>query len=159
MLTMREKRALGEENREKVKVGELCDDLKLYIANHPTQYKDQVNPPRRLDRVKRNLGDRAAVNLRPKDIEAWLDGLINDHAQRGACKSQPNTSRHDCGIQRWFVMTQGPDFGGRRPCSKNVCLKSPSLGLNRKEPSGHRHRLVFSNETTALYNHQLRFSG
>jgi len=65
-----------------VTVGELGDDLKNYIAKHPAQYKDQVNPPRRLARIKAGLGDRYAAGLKPREIESWLDGLTNGHIQK-----------------------------------------------------------------------------
>jgi DNA-binding NarL/FixJ family response regulator len=35
----------------------------------------------------------------------------------------------------------------------------PSLVLNQQKPNGHRHRLVFSNEMTALYNHHIEGLG
>lgn len=69
-----------------VTLGELCDDLKDYISKHPTQYKDQLNPPQRLDRIKADLGNRSASSIRPKDVENWLDGLVNAHAQKGKGK-------------------------------------------------------------------------
>lgn len=86
ILTAAEKKAIQEAKASSVTLGELCDDLKVYIAKHPSQYKDQINPPRRLDRIKADLGDRPAASLKPKDIEAWLDGLTNGHSQRGKGK-------------------------------------------------------------------------
>ena len=86
ILTMAEKKVLREEKVDRVTLGELCDDLKGHINKHPTQYKDQVNPPQRLDRIKTDLGSRPAASIKPKEIEAWLDGLINLHAQRGQGK-------------------------------------------------------------------------
>jgi hypothetical protein len=80
---MPEKKVLREGRVDQISLGELCDDLKSYIKKHPTQYKDQVNPPQRLDRIKTDLGDLSAANVKPKDIEKWLDGLTNLHAQRG----------------------------------------------------------------------------
>lgn len=99
VLTLAEKRAIREENLEKVKIGELCDDLKEFIKSHPTQYKDQVNPPRRLDRIKADLGDRVAARLKSKEIEAWLDGLTNGHAQKGEGRLLSDAS-----VNRYRVM-------------------------------------------------------
>jgi hypothetical protein len=73
MLTMAERKALHEAKAKRVTVRELCDDLRLYVAKHPTQYRDQVNPPRRLDRIKADLGERSAASMKPKEIEARLD--------------------------------------------------------------------------------------
>lgn len=83
MLTTAERKAIHERRANAVSLAELCDDLKVYIKKHPTQYKDQLNPPRRLDRIKADLGTRSAASIKPKEIEAWLDGLTNNHAQRG----------------------------------------------------------------------------
>lgn len=79
LLTHAEKAARVQANLNAVTVPELCNDLKDYIAAHPTQYKDQVNPPRRLDRIKAGLGDRIASGLKPREVEAWLDCLTNRH--------------------------------------------------------------------------------
>jgi site-specific recombinase XerD len=92
ILTMAEKKVIREEKVDRITLGELCDDLKVYIKKHPTQYKDQVNPPRRLDRIKTDLGSRPAASIKPKDIEVWLDGLMNLHAQRGRGKPLADAS-------------------------------------------------------------------
>lgn len=99
ILTMAEKKALREERAAGITVGELCDDLKDYIAKHPTQYKDQLNPPRRLDRIKDELGSRVAAGLKPREIEAWLDGLTNGHTRRGKGKLLSDAS-----VNRYRVM-------------------------------------------------------
>jgi hypothetical protein len=44
ILTTAEKKALREEKASEVTIGELCDDLKNYIAKHLTQYKDRSIP-------------------------------------------------------------------------------------------------------------------
>ena len=101
ILTMAEKKALREEKASGVTVGELCDDLKDYVAKHPTQYKDQVNPPRRLNRIKEGLGDRPAADLKPREVEAWLDGLTNGHTQKAKDKGKPLA---DASVNRYRVM-------------------------------------------------------
>jgi len=45
----RKEGAEGGKGQRGLTIGELSDDLKTYIAKHLSQYKDQVNPPRRLD--------------------------------------------------------------------------------------------------------------
>lgn len=99
MLTTAERKAIREAKANAVTLGELCDDLKAYVKKHPTQYKDQVNPPRRLDRIKAELGTRSAASIRPKDVEKWLDGLTNGHAQRGSGKPLADAS-----VNRYRVM-------------------------------------------------------
>lgn len=84
-----------------VTVAELCDDLKDYIAAHPTQYKDQVNPPKRLDRIKEGLGDLHAAALKPREVEAWLDSLTNGHTQKLEKKGKPLS---DATVNRYRVM-------------------------------------------------------
>ena len=95
LLTLAEKETRRQAKLNAITLGELCDDLKVYIAKHPTQYKDQLNPPRRLDRIKADLGDHSAAKLKPKEIEAWLDGLTNGHAQKGKGKLLADASETD----------------------------------------------------------------
>lgn len=99
LLTHAEKEARRHHKLHAVTVGELCDGLKNYIAKHPTQYKDQLNPPRRLDRIKADLGTRLAASIKPREIEAWLDGLTNGHTQRGKGKLLSDAS-----VNRYRVM-------------------------------------------------------
>ncbi|WP_263377702.1 tyrosine-type recombinase/integrase [Granulicella paludicola] len=84
ILTMAEKKVLQDQKASTLKLAELCDDLKKYIVRHKTQFKDQLNPPRRIDRIKADLGEISAASLKSKDVESWLDGLMNGHVQRGA---------------------------------------------------------------------------
>lgn len=98
VLTMAEKRALRDEKANRITLAELCDDLKVYIAEHKTQYRDQVNPPRRLDRIKADLGNHLAGGIKPREIEARLDGLTNGHAHKG--KGKPLS---DASVNRYRV--------------------------------------------------------
>lgn len=86
LLSFAEKRAREEARAQSITLAELCDDLKAFVKSHPTQYKDQLNPPRRLDRIRCDLGHRPAAAVKAKEIEAWLDGLTNGHQQKGRGK-------------------------------------------------------------------------
>ena len=99
VLTMSERKAIREEWADKVRISELCDDLKAYVQSHQTQYKDQLNACRRIDRIKVELGDWVAAKLRPKDVEVWLDGLTNGHVQRGQGRLLSDAS-----VNRYRVM-------------------------------------------------------
>jgi hypothetical protein len=44
LLTMAKRKALHGLKASTLTLGELCDDLKVYIAKHPTQFKDQLKP-------------------------------------------------------------------------------------------------------------------
>jgi integrase len=53
--------------------GDLCDGLITHIAKNPTEYKDQRNPPQRINRIKETFGDRQAASIEPHEIAEWLD--------------------------------------------------------------------------------------
>jgi hypothetical protein len=95
LLTMEEKKAIRADRDTSVTLGELCDDLKVCIAEHPTQYRDQVNPPRRLDRIKAGLGDKPASSLKPREVEAWLTDsqTVTRKGEKGdRCRMHPSTA-------------------------------------------------------------------
>lgn len=58
-----------------ITLGELCDELKVRIASDPEHYRDQYNPPRRIDRIKEAFGTRPAESIRPFEITNWLSEL------------------------------------------------------------------------------------
>jgi integrase len=58
---------------EGVLFGVLCDGLLKKIAENPTEYKDQLNPPQRINRIKASFGDRQAASIEPHEITEWLD--------------------------------------------------------------------------------------
>jgi integrase len=53
--------------------GDLCDGLLAHIRKNPTEYKDQRNPPQRIQRIKSAFGDRRAASIEPHEIAEWLD--------------------------------------------------------------------------------------
>jgi integrase len=58
-----------------VTVAELCDDLLRHIKSKPDVYKNQRNPPFRLDLIRNQFGHRAASTIRPFEIMDWLESL------------------------------------------------------------------------------------
>jgi integrase len=82
VLTLAEKKELAASRESSMLLSELCDDLAAYIKANPTQFKDQRNPPIRLARIKAEIGHLPAASLKPKDVEAWLDGMKNRHVHR-----------------------------------------------------------------------------
>lgn len=78
VLTMAELR-VHEEARKGITLGELCDGLKAHIIlrhqQNPAKYKDQKNPPARIDRIKRAFGDRAAERIESHELQEWYCGL------------------------------------------------------------------------------------
>jgi len=68
--------------RSGIALGQLCNELKTHIATHPQDYKDQVNPPARLDRIKGDLGDRSAESIEPAEIRAWLNTLTGPKGKK-----------------------------------------------------------------------------
>jgi integrase len=58
-----------------VTVSELCDDLLRHIQSKPDVYKDQRNPPYRINLIKKHFGHRPASTIKPFEIMDWLDSL------------------------------------------------------------------------------------
>lgn len=44
-------------------------------AAHPEEYRDQINPPKRILEIRRVLGERIATSLKSSEIEDWLDEI------------------------------------------------------------------------------------
>lgn len=65
-----------------VTLGELCEGLTTAIAVDPEHYRDQYNPPRRIARIKKAFGDRAAASIRPFEISNWLSTLKTPKGER-----------------------------------------------------------------------------
>ncbi|WP_348269428.1 site-specific integrase [Edaphobacter paludis] len=63
------------EDAQGVMFGELCEGLLKHIANNPTEYKDQKNPPQRIGLIKKSFGHRHAAAIKPSEIRDWLDSL------------------------------------------------------------------------------------
>jgi integrase len=71
VLTLVEMEQLGGD----VTVNDLCDDYLHHIQKRHDLYKDQVNPPQRLEVIREAFGDRPAASVRPWEIDEWLDSL------------------------------------------------------------------------------------
>ena len=61
-----------------VNLAELCDDFERYVLTHPDEYRDQKNPPRRIQEIKKAFGERPASGIRTEEIEDWLDAVQED---------------------------------------------------------------------------------
>jgi integrase len=71
VLTIPELEVLGGS----VTVDELCDDYLRHLQGRPDLFKDQRNPPQRLDLIREAFGSRAAAGVRPWEIEDWLSSV------------------------------------------------------------------------------------
>jgi len=138
VLTMSERKAIREERADRAKISELCDDLKAYIQSHPTQYKDQINATRRIDRIKAELGDWVAAKLRPKDVEAWLDALTNGHVQRGQGRLLSDAS-----VNRYRVMLSAVY---KRGIKNEKVADNPVRGTSQRKLSNNVIRWLRSDE-------------
>lgn len=58
-----------------ITIDELCDDLLAYIRSRPDEYRDQKNPPARIEQIRLAFGTRLADSIRPFEISDWLDSL------------------------------------------------------------------------------------
>ena len=56
--------------------------MKAKIAADPEHYRDQYNPPRRIERIREAFGDRPAESIRPFEITNWLSSLKTPKGQR-----------------------------------------------------------------------------
>lgn len=61
-----------------VTVGHLCDEFLTYVTSHPEEYRDQKNPPRRIEQIRSEFGDRPAGTVKSSEIEEWLDSIQED---------------------------------------------------------------------------------
>jgi site-specific recombinase XerD len=73
VLTTAEVAVLGDIHA--VTMGTLCDEFDRYVKAHAEEYRDQTNPPKRVAEIRQVFGDRAAVTLKPSEIEDWLDKI------------------------------------------------------------------------------------
>jgi integrase len=74
-----------------VTVSELCDDLLSHIASRPDAYRDQLNPPRRIEAIRSKFGSREATSIRPFEISDWLDSMKRKPATLNKMKSTIST--------------------------------------------------------------------
>jgi integrase len=58
-----------------VLLNDLCEGLLKQIQANPTDYKDQHNPPHRIDVIKKKFGNRPAAHIKAHEIHDWLSGL------------------------------------------------------------------------------------
>jgi integrase len=72
-----------------VTVTDLCDLLLKHIQNpkFSHKYKDQANPPRRLDQIKRAFGNRFAASINAHEISDWLEHMDVAPATRNRYKT------------------------------------------------------------------------
>lgn len=70
-----------------VTLGDLCDRLLQQIINNSHQYKDQLNPPQRIGRIKKTFGNRPAAGIKASEIADWLGGLKQTPATRNRYKA------------------------------------------------------------------------
>ncbi len=73
VLTTAEVAVLGNANA--ITVGKLCDEFERYVKAHPEEYRDQINPPKRIAEIKAMFGARDAAKLKSSEIEDWLDAI------------------------------------------------------------------------------------
>ncbi|AEU36149.1 integrase family protein [Granulicella mallensis MP5ACTX8] len=55
-----------------VTVDELADDYLAFVQANPTEFKDQVNPPRVIKEIKEVFGSHPATTLEAHQIDDWL---------------------------------------------------------------------------------------
>lgn len=88
VLTTAEVAVLGD--TAAITVAKLCDEFSRYVKAHPEEYRDQVNPPKRIAEIRKAFGDRRAGALKSSEVEAWLDEI---HEDRGLANATINKMR------------------------------------------------------------------
>ena len=63
---------------EVVTVATLCTAFLAYIRSHPEEYRDQKNPPRRIEEIRKAFEGRLAAEITPPEIEEWLAAVQED---------------------------------------------------------------------------------
>jgi site-specific recombinase XerD len=76
VLTTAEVAVLGD--TDAITVGKLCNEFLRYVKAHPEEYRDQINPPKRIAEIRKVFGDRNAAKLKSSEIENWLDEIQED---------------------------------------------------------------------------------
>jgi len=66
------------EKEEVVTVATLCSAFLAYVKSHPEEYRDQKNPPRRIEEIGKAFEGRAAAKVTAPEIEDWLAGVQED---------------------------------------------------------------------------------
>jgi site-specific recombinase XerD len=56
----------------------LCAEFLSYVQSNPDEYRDQANPPRRIEEVRKAFEGREAATVTSPEIEAWLHGVQED---------------------------------------------------------------------------------
>ncbi len=76
VLTTAEVAVLGD--TDAITVGKLCNEFLRYVKAHPEEYRDQINPPKRIAEIRKVFGDRNAAKLKSSEIENWLEEIQED---------------------------------------------------------------------------------
>ncbi len=76
--TPKASRKVAEEQTTGVLLDELCTGLLNHIQSRPNVYKDQLNPPSRIERIREAFGHREAASLKPYEIGDWLEPVQGD---------------------------------------------------------------------------------
>jgi hypothetical protein len=63
---------------EVVTVATLCRAFLAYITSHPEEYRDQKNPPRRIEEIRKAFEGSLAAEITPPEIEEWLVAVQED---------------------------------------------------------------------------------
>jgi site-specific recombinase XerD len=66
------------QKNEVVTVATLCTAFLAYVTSHPEEYRDQKNPPRRIEEIGKAFEGRGAAGVTAPEIEDWLAGVQED---------------------------------------------------------------------------------
>lgn len=69
---------------DEITVARLCDEFLKYVQANPEEYRDQKNPPRRIQQIRDAFGERSAATVKTSEIEEWLDDRQEDKELKNA---------------------------------------------------------------------------
>jgi site-specific recombinase XerD len=72
------KKRVPVETEGVLSISRLCSEFSKYIREHPEEYRDQKNPPRRIRDIRKAFWGRKAASVTAPEIEEWLDGIQED---------------------------------------------------------------------------------
>lgn len=61
-----------------VSISLLCAEFSKYVREHPEEYRDQKNPPRRIRDIRKAFWGREAAGVTAPEIEEWLGSVQED---------------------------------------------------------------------------------
>jgi len=70
-----QKKVVPVQKDDVVTVDTLASTFLTYVKGNPKKYRDQKNPPRRIEEIRKAFEGRVAAEITAPEIEDWLAGV------------------------------------------------------------------------------------